>query len=225
MKETPAIAGLLKFFSKQDYLNDFLHGNLFCNTPHYYRNCPEPGVSDRFEACIGYFNKSLGQREPTINLDGKSLDLSKATEVFTFLDQDYYDSWLNCWFILEVPESESELISLKKDLNRVLEEFGDDYVLLPSESFIPFHNLLSKTEHKMRTGPVKYTDDDLTRGLFKKRPEFSYQREYRFAFGECDKSELKPLCLNVDADQIAKLVIKKPKMKFKIDGEIHDIFV
>ncbi|WP_126788204.1 hypothetical protein [Aliidiomarina sedimenti] len=225
MKEPPAIAGLLKFFSRPEYLDDFLQGKLFCNTPHYYRNCYEQGISDRFEACIGYFSRSLDQRMPTIIMDGKKLDLSRATEAFTFLDQDYYDSWLSCWFILEVPESELEIISLKRDLQRILQEFGDDYVLLPSESFIPFHSLLSKTEHRMENGPVKYTDDDLTRGMFKKRSDFSYQREYRFAFDRCDKSELKPLCFKVDANQLSELVIKQPKIKFNINGELHDILV
>lgn len=225
MREPPEIAGLLKFFSKPEYLDDFLRGNLFCNTPHYYRNCNGAGVSDRFEACIGYFNRSLGQREPAIVMDGKPFDISKATEVFTFLDEDYCDSWLSCWFILEVPQSDLELISLKKDLCRVVKEFGDNYVLLPSKSFVSFHQLLSKGAYKMVNKPIKYTDNDLIRGMFIKRPEFSYQREYRFAFGECDKSELKPLCLKVNADELAKLIIQKPKIKFTMDGEIHDILL
>lgn len=225
MNKPPEIAGLLKFFSKPEYLEAFLQGNLFCNTPHYYRNCAEAGVSDRFEAVIGYFNRSLGQREPKLIMDGKPLDISEATEVYTFLDEDYYDAWLSCWFILEVPESNTHLRALKRDVDRVVKEFGNNYVLLPLKSFVSFRSLLAEAGHKLTNGPVKYTEKDLTRGMFKKRPEFDYQREYRFAFGECDKSELSPLRLHVDADELGNMVVRNPKIKFTVNGDIHDILV
>ena len=50
--EKPKLCGLLKFFSKEQYLDDFLNGLFYCNTPEYYRLSKQEGVGDQHESKI-----------------------------------------------------------------------------------------------------------------------------------------------------------------------------
>lgn len=211
------IGGLLKFFLNRSYMDDFVSGRLYCNTPHYFRKNDTPGISDRYEACISYSDGNPLHNDPEIVLDGEKIIIPDGGEVFTFLDEDYSDSWLHCWFVLSIPQSQEELYSLKKDLDRVTLEFGGNAVLLPSNNFLKYKKILqSSINHRVINGPVKYTREDLKRGMFKKRPEFSYQREYRYAFGEIDKSELKPLIINIQGEEFEKLIIKDPIIRMQV---------
>ena len=186
------VAGLIKFFSKPEYLDDFLRGRLYCNTPQFYRDSTAPGVSDDFEACIAYFSREKHAKPPNVVIDGKPLDLSNAQTLTIFGDADRSDAHLQCWFAIDKPQDfEAGMIALQSDLARVRSESGPLSVFLPAGNIEAYRQLLADAVSDGFVGShVQYTDDWRLRGMFRKRTAFSYQREYRFAIGRITKGHL-----------------------------------
>jgi hypothetical protein len=185
-------AGLIKFFSKQEYLDDFLSGSLYCNTPEFYRQSTATGVSDDFEACMAYFNRNKHITPPKIVIDGKPLDLSAVETLTIFGDADRHDSHLQCWFAVDQPtDFESGVLALRSNLDQVRLESGPFSVFLPASNLDAYGRLLEDAVPDGYLGShVQYTDDYRIRGMFRKRNSYSYQREYRFAIGQVEKGHL-----------------------------------
>lgn len=184
------VVGLVKFFSKPEYIEDFLRGRLYCNTPQFYRDSNTPGLEDDFEACIAYFNRKKHQVAPSIVIDGQSIDLTAAESVTLFGDSDQRDAHLHCWFAIDLPtDFDRDIPVLQADLHRVRMEFGPLYVFLPAANIEAYGNLLDAAVPDGFLGShVQYTDDWRARGMFRKRTSFAYQREYRFAIGSVPKN-------------------------------------
>lgn len=192
LSRAPAI-GLVKFFSKRDYLDDFLGGSLYCNTPQFYRDSDAPGVSDDFEACIAYSNLTKHPTPPpNVVINGKPLNLFGAESLIVYGDADQYDAHLQCWFAAEHPKDfESGIPALRSDIDRVRRESGPFSVFLPASNIKAYLRLLEDATPDGFTGSlIQYTDDPKIRGMFRKRISFAYQREYRFAIGRVDKGYL-----------------------------------
>ena len=186
------VAGLVKFFSRPEYLDDFLQGRIYCNTPQYYRDSKTPGVSDDFEACIAYFNRNKHSHPPNVVIDGTPLDLSETETLTIFGDADRHDAHLQCWFAIDKPENfEPGMHVLRSDLDRVRSESGPLSVFLPATNLGEYGRLLEQATPDGYLGShVQYTDDWRIRGMFRKRSSFAYQREYRFAIGRLEKGHL-----------------------------------
>ncbi|QBC45075.1 hypothetical protein [Iodobacter fluviatilis] len=192
-QESREVAGLLKFFAKQEYLEDFLRGKLYCNTPQHYRDSYSDGVSDDFDACVAYFNPNKRSHLPPIaQIDGKLLDLSEVESLMVFTEDDMHDAHLQCWCALEkcAPTPEN-LNLLSRDLSRLQQESGGLYVFLPSRNIEAYRQQVeSHCSEGFISNFVQYTEDWTRRGMFGKRVRYAYQREYRFAFGRLPKGHV-----------------------------------
>jgi hypothetical protein len=70
-------------------------------------------------------------------------------------------------------------------------EFGENFVFIPNKSFSSLISKLeSSTTHKLDHGLVKYSTDNMNWSYGCKSSDYSYQREYRFVFGECSHTEI-----------------------------------
>lgn len=186
------VAGLVKFFSKPEYLDDFLRGRLYCNTPEFYRQSTTPGVSDDLESSMAYFNRKKHTTPPNVVIDGKPLNLSGVETLTIFGDADRYDAHLQCWFAVDrTTDFESGVLALRSNLDRVRLESGPLSVFLPASNLDAYGRLLEDAVPEGYLGShVQYTDDWRIRGMFCKRRSYSYQREYRFSIGRVEKGYL-----------------------------------
>lgn len=184
------LVGLLKFFRSEEYLNQLVGGLLYCNTSEFYRLSREEGQSDPYESCVHAYRRNRGDAETRIEINGLPLPPLTAA---TMYGGDLKDTWTHCWFALDAPENEDELIPLTADLDRVRKEFGSQYVFLYAEHMAEFvQRAKSLYNEKLRHGRVIYSDDNEKWSVGCKSIGYSYQREYRFAFGQCDHMCIEP---------------------------------
>ena len=204
------IHGLLKFFRSESHLDDLLAGKFYCNTPEYYRMCESDGVGDKHESCIQSYRKARGDPPIILKMGGKAL-LSEGILEFTVHGR-VKDSWLHCWMIFQIPESEPDLHSLISDINKVRSEFGYHFAFIPHYSIDPFvARLRELTSVDILHGPVKYSDEAMDWSAVCKSSAFSYQREYRFLLGQC-KPASEPLVLQ-DSGGFRELIFKNIPLK------------
>ncbi|MDY4334378.1 hypothetical protein SOV78_10235 [Pectobacterium brasiliense] len=181
---------LMKFFSTPEYKQQFLDGLVFCNTPAYYRKSNQEGVGDRSESAIychykGYEPKDgiklqigLGKKvgKNKLNLENTDYIFRKSGEV---------DSWLNCWYALEVATASPDVTT--HNLERMLREFGENTILLRSDNWGEFlHRIKTHSPKEVDYCLVKYTDDWVNISKSCKLKDYSYQQEFRFMFGGCN---------------------------------------
>lgn len=212
------IAGFLRFFPTRERLGAFIAGELYLNTPHYYRQLEKVGVGDDFDACIAYYSAAKHAQPPRIVVDGQHWDLSKSSEVLIYLDEDKYDAHLQCWLTLAKPESDEDLRSIQSDIARVKSEFGEHCAFLPSENLEPYLRVIwQEAKMPLRAEAVSYIEDRLQGSMFVKRPGYSYQREYRIALGKIAKGANDPHRLSVGS--LSHLVHQNPYIKVSVDRE------
>ncbi|MCG5048023.1 hypothetical protein [Pectobacterium brasiliense] len=182
---------LMKFFSTAEYKQKFLDGQVFCNTPAYYRKSDKEGVGDRCESAIysyynGYepkdgmkFEMGLGKKIGENKLSIKNLN------AFIFRKSGEIDSWLNCWYALEIITTSPDATT--NSLERMLREFGDNAILLTLDNWDEFlQRIKTYSEKEVEYCLVKYTDNPTKISKSCKLERYSYQKEFRFLFGECD---------------------------------------
>lgn len=188
---------LMKFFSTAEYKQAFLDGQIFCNTPAYYRKANNVGVGDRCESAI-YSHYNGFEPDDNIRCEmwfgqkmGKNkLDLRNCID-FILRQAGEVDAWLNCWYLLEVTTTAPN--SLTGNLERMLKEFGEHTVLLKMDKFVEFTQRIKKHSTKsVEFCHVTYTDNPLEISKSCKLSRFSYQNEFRFMFGECDFQCIEP---------------------------------
>lgn len=176
---------LIKFFSEEKHYLAFKDGNSMFRTPHYYRKREDAGRGDRSESCLGYWDKGLGDQMPNLVNNGHPIDIKDADSVLIYPAHEQQDVWLQSWCVMG-PHNEFE-----QSLERMLEEFGAYFVVLPAKHISAYANLVNQASGcQVRYGLVQYSDNPLDRSLTVKDSKFGYQKEFRFYVGECEKDEI-----------------------------------
>lgn len=194
---------LIKFFTHREHYLKFLEGTNLFRTPQYYRTCEDIGRGDRNESCIMYYDElKKGPKPKFINSSIK--DSFKSVLIYRADEQK--DSWIQSWALIGSHNG------FENSLDQIKKEFGHYFVLLPASKIKAYKHLLEKASGlKVNCGALGYSDDPLKRSLTVKDSKFSYQKEFRFFIGECDKGELKEMWL--ETPKIKKLLIDAQSLK------------
>lgn len=212
------LVGILKFFRDPRNLDALEAGMFYCNTPEYYRNSGEEGVSDLHESCNHAYRKSRGDEPVRLYVGGHEL---KGLTRITIHNGGKKDKWLHCWFALRMPSDEQELESLVDDINRMRSEFGKEYAFVQARHIKELARRVSTvTEHSVDHGSVRYSDDRMDWSVACKSQKYCYQREYRFVVGECKHDCLEPLILEYK-DGFSDLISKSHSLRITDEDEGH----
>ena len=196
-----SVFGLLKFFSKKEYLEDFLNGVIYCNTPHFYRSNLSPGVGDPSETCLAFKSQKICSDLRFI-CDGVEESIKDGEELIAVVGDNRDDYWMHCWMGLECPKNESDLDKLRQDILRVASESGQFGVFIESKNIQEFINRikLSVIEKNIvfNTSWISYTNlKTASNQMFSKDVDYSYQREFRIAIGVANKFEENSMVFDV----------------------------
>lgn len=173
---------LIKFFSDKNHYLNFKRGNSFFRTPQYYRLCKDEGRGDKNESCILYSNRLLGDAMPEFSLHGRPLDLNEINSILVYPADEQKDSWMQSWCVFG-PHNNFEL-----SWQRIIKEFGSYFVVLPAKNIEKYAELIGKhSGERVRYGAMKYSNDVLRQSLTCKHSDYSYQKEFRFYVGNCEK--------------------------------------
>jgi hypothetical protein len=204
---------LIKFFTEEEHLKQFISGSILCRTVHYYRICDDVGRGDRYESCFGYWDKSLNDTLPNIKMDNRPFDLSKASSILIYPMSEPLDGWVQCWSLIG-PHN-----GFEDSIDKLAKEFGKYFVLLPCSKIEQYVSLISQANGISIThGLVGYSNRREEFGIGVKTDALAYQREYRFIFGECLKGAILDRTFNTKP--LYDLVIPAGSLKFvKPSGE------
>jgi len=199
---------LIKFFSEEEHYLAFKNGYSFFRTPHYFRKREDIGRGDRSESCLGYWDKELGDPMPNIVRNGQPIEIEDAQSVLVYSAHEQKDAWLQSWCMIG-PYNEFE-----QSLERMLEEFGAYFVVLPARNINAYASLISKASGEpVRYGLIRYSDNLLDRSLTIKDHRFSYQKEFRFYVGKCDKNEVQDR--NVRLHGVTNLLLEAGSLRLE----------
>ncbi|GGG60250.1 hypothetical protein GCM10011403_16990 [Pseudohongiella nitratireducens] len=164
---------------------------------------------------MGYWDKGLGDTMPTIEVDGQRIDSKDSESILIYPAHEQKDAWLQSWSVLG-PHN-----CFEQSLERMLEEFGTYFVLLPAKKIRAYVKLLSKaSDSQVRYGFVQYSSNPLDRSLTVKDISFSYQKEFRFYVGECRKDEIESKTLQLKG--LGKMLLEAASLKLTSpSGEIR----
>lgn len=212
--------GLIKFFRDEAFLDALIDGTIYCNTPEHYRLATADGVADKNESCVSSYRRERDVHEPTLVLGGHEV---KDVVSFTLHNGGKQDTWLHCWFCLRFPKDQEALEQLIADIGRMKAEFGEHYALVTAPQFQNFKDTLQKTAPKrLSHGEVKYTDSSSEWGTLCKSTSYSYQREFRFTFGECPVGSTEPLVWTHEPG-FKEIVLKNADLKM-INSETTELY-
>ena len=206
----PKFIGLAKFFREESFLDFLIDGVFHCNTPEKYRLDGSEGIGDLHESCMHAYRATRGDKPVVLQINGKELE--GLTAVTTHMNK-LKDMWLHCWFALDFPENDEQLLALTEDLKRVRSEFGQNFAFLPSAHLGEFTNRVkSLQDGQFERGRVSYSKnrEDWSAGC--KAEPYAYQREYRFGLGQCGHTSIEPLVLRYEHG-FADLLQKNPHIK------------
>ena len=177
---------LAKFFEKEEYLEQFLHGKLYLNNLQYFRESEKhPSRVDPYEGSI-WLNAGI---QLTSVYTGEKIIIPKRDlddiQMYTNLTKHVN---LFCMCKIYIPEhvkGGKQRISIP---NEIL-VFGKYGVLI--NHFTEFTNrikaaIIKNGHYKMGLGHVRYNDrspedPNSPKTLFHKREMYKYQNEYRIA--------------------------------------------
>lgn len=197
---------LIKFFSEEKHYLAFKGGSSIFRTPHYFRQSEDSGRGDRAESCLGYWNRRLGDNVPHLTLDGRTYNTKDAESILIYPAYEQQDAWLQSWCMIG-PHN-----GFEHSLERMLDEFGTYFVVLPATKIGEYARLLAQaSDLPVRCGLVRYSDDPLERSLTVKDAKYGYQKEYRFFIGQCDKDEVKEMPLQLQG--IDRLVLSASSLR------------
>lgn len=188
--------GLFKFFSREEYRDDFLKGRLYFNSLNYFRKAEVPDIfkqNDPYECCKIFQPNSIkiffGQQELK--------DL--AGPVSICYNDDVLKSYIMCFSTIRFDSQKqyASLDDLKRDVlfSEKMINYGKHAVVIPRmELFVErLKKAALKKNLDFAMGPVNYYDfakdnvlDEYPKNAFRKRREFSYQREFRFLLRKKD---------------------------------------
>ena len=182
--------GLFKFFSREEYRDDFLKGHLFFNSLNYFRRAEASdvfGQNDPYECCKIFQPNSIKVSLGPLELN----DLSGPVSICGV--DDVLKSNIMCFSTIRVDSQKkyASLEDLKRDVlfSEKMIKYGEYVVAIPRmELFVErLKKAALKENLDFAIGPVNYYDfskdnvsDEYPKNAFQKRSEFSYQREFRF---------------------------------------------
>lgn len=205
--------GLFKFFNSEKYRDDFLNGHLYFSSLNSFRKVEKSevfGQNDRYECCEIHQPDSVKVTIGNIELTDLAGPISICCE------RDVLKSNIMSFSTIGADDEKEydSLEELKQDVlfPKKMIEYGEFVVAFPQADL--FIERLRKVVRAAGLGlygePVKYYDfskDNIYCGYpeiaFRKRSEFSYQREFRFLLKKRDPIDA-PLILEVgDLSDIA----------------------
>ena len=195
----------VKFFNEEQYANDFIRGKIYANILSYFKKIEEKESAtrnDRHEGVVGWFQPGRGRL--VLNEIDFTPDLAGPIEM--------QKNWLNHLYVFCIYAAHSgglDLDSLSSGnldpLRKQLEipeaclKLGKYAVVVKDvpEFIRRIENVTKSKGYRGCHGLVEYYDPEIFHGsftdreaVFKKRDEYSHQREYRFVF--------EPLILGTD---------------------------
>jgi len=207
------LLGLVKFFRSEEYLDKLIGGLIHCQTPECYRQSDLEGVSDKHESCSYAWRSERGDDPIKVLINGH--EIVEGLQALTVHNGVASDSWLSCWFMLQIPPDEEGLARLIDDIRRMKAEFGSSYAFLPAEQLQPFLNKVKTSASlSMWAGPVTYDDDHMLWSWQCKSRAYRYQREYRLGFGDCSVTELESHSFTCEGG-LGDFLFKNPDLQIK----------
>jgi len=112
------------------------------------------------------------------------MDMTDVKSFLIYPADEQQDAWLQSWCLIG-PDNNFE-----DSLQRMIDEFGSYFVLLSAKDIDAYTDLLEQASGlSVRYGLVQYSSDPLDRSLTVKDSEYSYQKEFRFFIGKCEKGK------------------------------------
>jgi hypothetical protein len=206
------LIGLIKFFRNEDFLDKLVNGTFYCRPPEVYRLDEQEGISDKFESCNFSYRKSRKDDEIILHINDRKITEHTSLTVRKKADKD---SWMHCWFSLRLPQNEKSLDQLKLDIVKMKREFGGLFAFIPAPSIGGFLDLIEELSPlPMVCDEVEYSADNSHWGSLHKSLDYSYQREFRLLFGECNTHETEPFVFS-DPNKFSDIILKNPELKIK----------
>lgn len=188
--------GLFKFFSCETYRDDFLKGHLHFNSLNYFRNTEASGIfkqNDPYECCKIFQPNSIKVSFGQLELN----DLAGPVSICG--NDDVLKSYIMSFSTIRLDSQKkyASLEDLKRDVlfSEKMIKYGEYVVVVPqAELFLErLEKAALKDGFDLFKGPVNYYDfskdnilDEFPKNAFRKRSEFSYQREFRFLLRKKD---------------------------------------
>lgn len=214
------IAFLVKFFRDLNHLDALMTGSVYCSTPEYYRQSKVLGTSDTHESCVHAYRSSRGDPTLVVNVDDVAI---QGIADITIRGSLKKEMWLHCWASLEIPADKAGLIQLITDFKRMQSEFGFHYAVIPHSNIKLFVKRLEEiSRSNVAHGLIRYSEKKQDWSLICKSNEYAYQREYRFAIGDCG-----PLSAHrdfIDPRGFVDLIQKDERIQIK-NMETNDIWL
>ncbi len=176
--------GVLIKWGKREYLEKLVQGELYLNTPEYYRINVDKSFGDKFESCAYAYREERDKIAPVLLKDGVPLSQFHPTSatIYGATDRSFY---LHCWSMVSAWDDPGELEALVTDLRKQQEELGPCFVALRSRDIGTLLERIRGTEPDAGCSHVEYSDDPNRQSCVCKRTQFAWQREFRFLVGEC----------------------------------------
>ena len=188
--------GLFKFFSCEKYRDDFLKGHLHFNSLNYFRRAE---ASDSFKQNDPYECCKIFQPISIKVFFGRQELKDLAGPVSICYNDDVLKSYIMCFSTIRLDSQKqyASLDDLKRDVlfSEKMINYGKHAVVIPRmELFVErLKKAALKKNLDFAMGPVNYYDfakdnvlDEYPKNAFRKRREFSYQREFRFLLRKKD---------------------------------------
>lgn len=205
----------LKFFNNEDHLDALIDGLVYANTPEFYRLSNDPGVSDPHESVVHAYRSERGDRPPVFTIDDH--ELTGVTSL-TLRMSGMQDAWMQSWSMIRMPHNRDELETLVADVERLRQEFGHHYALLPPGRVDDYvRRIRQACEHDVSLVRVAYSSDRTRLNPTCKDTKYEYQREARLLIGQCNERSTDALKIQVDGG-FGDLILKNPKVKWTHRG-------
>ena len=188
--------GLFKFFSREEYRDDFFKGHLYFNSLNYFRKADASDVfrqHDPYECCNIFQPNSIKVSLGHLELN----DLAEPVSICG--NDDVLKSNIMSFSTIRVDlqKKYASLEDLKRDVlfSEKMINYGEHAVAIPHmELFVErLEKAALKNGFDLFKGPVNCYDfskdnvlDGFPKNAFRKRSEFSYQREFRFLLRKKD---------------------------------------
>jgi len=176
--------GALIKWGKREHLEKLVRGELYLNTPEYYRINADKTFGDEFESCAYSYREERDEIAPVFLKDGVPLSQLHPTSatVYGATDRSFH---LHCWSMVSAWDESHELEALVADLQAQREQLGPCFVALRSRDIGTLLERIRVMEPDAGCSHVEYSDDPNRQSCVCKRTRFSWQREFRFLIGEC----------------------------------------
>lgn len=193
-------------FGKFEHIEElYKHGKMFLNTISFFNEIEENHQGDRLEGARSRFlSENIQIKIKTPDMNEIIIDKSNGLiDDVIIHSEDIAKSNIYSMTYLGEDDVETEN-SLSPDLKK----FGESslFILNTSKFIERFHDAMGKLGFKYQFGPVKYVKNNFEGdfGLFRKREQYKYQREFRFLI----KSSLnEPLVIQLGSlEDIAKII-------------------